>query len=47
MELVLPMYNVHPYFFPQKSGQKSVHYAQQNMVTCCIILNTYVSSKIQ
>ena len=31
MELVLPTYNVHPYF-SQKFGQKSAHYAQQNMV---------------
>ena len=33
MELVLPMYNVHPYIFPQKFGQKSAHYTQQNTVT--------------
>ena len=29
---VLPMYNVHPYFFLHKFGQKSVHYTLQNMV---------------
>ena len=33
MELVLPMYNVHPsLFFPQKFGQKNAHYTWQNMV---------------
>ena len=30
MELVLPMYNAYPYFFPQKFGQKSAQYTQQN-----------------
>ena len=31
MELVLPIYNAHHYFFPQKFGQGSVHYTEQNM----------------
>ena len=33
MELVLPIYNTQPYFFPQNFGQKSVHYAQQKYNT--------------
>ena len=32
MVLVLPVYNVHPYFSPQKFGQKSAHYTQKNTV---------------
>ena len=32
MELVLPMYNVHPYFIPQKFVPKSAYYIQQNTV---------------
>lgn len=32
MELVLPMYNVHPYLSLKKSGKKSAHYTQQNTV---------------
>ena len=32
MKLVLLMYNAHPYFFPQKFGQKSAHYTWQNTV---------------
>ena len=31
VELVLPMYKMHPYF-PLKFGQKSAYYTQQNMV---------------
>ena len=31
-ELVVAMYDAYPYFFPQKFGQKSALYTQQNMV---------------
>ena len=31
-ELVLPMYNAHPYFSLKNSGKKSAHYMQQNTV---------------
>ena len=30
MELVLPMYNAHPYFFLRNLGKKSAHYIWQN-----------------
>ena len=33
MELVLPLYNVHPYFTLQHLGPKTAHSTQQNMVT--------------
>ena len=32
MELILPLYNVHPYLFLKNLGKKSTHYTQQNMV---------------
>ena len=32
MELVLPMYNAHPYFSLKNLGKKSAGYAQQNIV---------------
>ena len=32
MELVLPMYNMHPYFSLTNLGKKMLHYTQQNMV---------------
>ena len=31
-ELVLPMYNVHPYFSLKNLGKNSVHYMWQNMI---------------
>ena len=33
MELVLPLYNVHPYFTLKHLGPKTAHSTQQNMVT--------------
>ena len=33
MELVLPMYNVPPYFCPQKCGQKCTYSTRQNTGT--------------
>ena len=32
MELALPMYNVHPFFPPQKSVQKGTYYTWKNTV---------------
>ena len=31
MDLVLPMYNAHPYVFLKNLGKKSTHYTWQNM----------------
>ena len=36
MELVLPMYNVHPYFSLKNLG-KSTHYTQQNTMPSQVI----------
>ena len=32
MELVLPMYNAHPYLSLKNLGKNSAYYTQQNMV---------------
>ena len=46
MELVLLMYNVHPYFSLKNFGKNSVHNIQQNICECsppyiCASLNTH------
>ena len=51
-KLVLSMYNAHPYFSPQKCGQKSVHYTWQNTIPlpnppyCFILASVMVSSHL-